>query len=230
MEKTKLGKHTVCYTNKEEYHIVKNEIFNSDIYFFNIQEEGVKILDIGAHIGLSVIYFKDLFPKCSIQAYEPNPKVFEILKENIFLNGFNNVDVYRNAVWTDEGKKDLHFDNTGSMWFSTSSFLPNSWKGSQKTSSVQVNCITLSSLLNEKYDIVKIDVEGVEEKILREAKEKLSNVQNIVIEYHPVKGNSLDNILNILKDNGFKIEVFEEGKVVKKKNRNVLSIIKGIRN
>jgi FkbM family methyltransferase len=41
------------------------------------------IIDCGGNIGLSVLYFKYLFPNSVITVFEPSPPVFEILKENI---------------------------------------------------------------------------------------------------------------------------------------------------
>jgi hypothetical protein len=37
------------------------------------------ILDVGAHYGESVVYFKTLFPKASIYSFEPDPDSYKTL-------------------------------------------------------------------------------------------------------------------------------------------------------
>src|SRR5262245_45075811 len=59
-------------------------------------------LDIGAHIG----YFTLIMAKrCKyVHAFEPSP-MFEILRENVIINKFSNVTMYRNAVTEFSGRK-----------------------------------------------------------------------------------------------------------------------------
>jgi FkbM family methyltransferase len=229
MLKTKLQNYIVNYTNKEEYHILKNEIFINSSYYFNIKNEKPTIIDCGSHIGLSLIYFKEISPNAKIIAVEPNPEVLNILKQNIFENNLTNIEVIPKALSTDNSPKEFFFDSSTDNWYSTGSFRQGSWQGVQKSKRILVDCITLSSLITEKTDILKLDIEGMEEKVLFEAKEKLSLVENIVIEYHPIKGNSFEKIVGLLKKSKFRVKLFLEGKEVKEYREKGLIIIKATR-
>jgi FkbM family methyltransferase len=41
------------------------------------------ILDIGSHIGTSILYFRQLFPQAKIFGFEPHPENFDILQRNV---------------------------------------------------------------------------------------------------------------------------------------------------
>lgn len=53
------------------------------------------IVDVGANIGASVVFFKERYPDAHIYAFEPVSSNFEMLKKNIA--GFSNVDVMRES-------------------------------------------------------------------------------------------------------------------------------------
>ncbi|MDZ7619444.1 MAG: hypothetical protein U1E05_20790, partial [Patescibacteria group bacterium] len=38
------------------------------------------IFDIGANVGQSIVNYRQLFPQCTIRAFEPNPAVFQHLQ------------------------------------------------------------------------------------------------------------------------------------------------------
>ena len=67
---------------------LNRELFGQEIYKFQTDSEIPYILDCGANIGLSVIYFKKLFPNAKIVAFEPDKKIFDYLKFNINSFGF----------------------------------------------------------------------------------------------------------------------------------------------
>src|SRR5688572_20822569 len=50
-----------------------SEIFKREIYRFTTVNNAPKIIDCGANIGLSVIYFKRLYPAAKIVAFEADP-------------------------------------------------------------------------------------------------------------------------------------------------------------
>ena len=50
---------------------LNHELFGLEIYKFNSEKTEPFIIDCGANIGLSVIYFKKLFPKAKVIAFEP---------------------------------------------------------------------------------------------------------------------------------------------------------------
>jgi precorrin-6B methylase 2 len=74
------------------------ELFENQIYKFNSSQKDLLILDCGANIGLSVIYFKRLYPNSKIIAFEADPNIFNVLQENVKSFNFKNVELINKAV------------------------------------------------------------------------------------------------------------------------------------
>lgn len=208
---SKIQGYTIGYTNKEEFNILKDEIFNKEIYDVHIgsQAEDVStiILDLGAHIGLSVLYFKIKYPNSKIVAFEPNPNIFPILQENIEYNDLKDVELHNIALGSNDETRAFYIDRSGNDCFSTGSFNKNAWDGTQETIPVNVKTEKLSKYITKNVDILKMDIEGAETEVLKEliTTEKLKYVRNILIEYHPTKNGNSRNILKLLKENHFEI-------------------------
>jgi hypothetical protein len=81
MNTTNIGKYKIKYNNPKEFHILRSEIFGHECYSLNIKnKENPYIIDAGSYIGLSVIYFKNIYPNAEILAFEPNPMPEKYLK------------------------------------------------------------------------------------------------------------------------------------------------------
>jgi FkbM family methyltransferase len=177
-----------------------NELFIDQTYRFNSEKNDPRIIDCGANIGLSVIYFKSIFLKAKIIAFEPDPNIFKILSDNLKNFDINDVEIINKAVWNKNG--DVSFNASGGV-------------GGRIDDEVEVSketpAIRLKDLLNEKIDFLKIDIEGAEYEVVRDCADYLSNVENIFIEYHSMLRNEqkLDEILLILKRAGFKYYIKE---------------------
>ena len=88
------------------------EIFVEEIYRFHINGDSPLILDCGSNIGISILYFKRLYPNARIVAYEADPEIFGVLMDNITKNNVNNVELHNLAVWTDRSR--VQFNVEGS--------------------------------------------------------------------------------------------------------------------
>lgn len=231
MNTTKIGKYLINYQNEKEFHSLKSEIFGEECYSIKLENDQPYIIDIGAYIGLSVIYFKSIYPNSKILAFEPNPYAREILEENIFINNLANIDVLPYAITDETNRKPFYIDTSANNWQSTGSFSKSSWNN-ELVNNTEVNVETrkLSTFLNDTVvDLLKIDVEGAELKILNECKNFLGSVKAIILEYHPGQKNSLKKILALLKNNGFKISFFQEGKEIKIPEEGKLLVLKCLR-
>lgn len=178
------------------------EIFIDEIYRFNSLTETPRIIDCGANIGLSIIYFKKLFPKSKITAFEPDLEIFEILEQNISTFRHGDVEIINKAIW----------NKNGYISFLASGGVSGRIKASSTSGGVsEVQTFRLKDMLDEKIDFLKIDIEGAEFEVIKDCASKLSNVKNLFIEYHSLEENeqSLDEILKIIKDSGFKYYIKE---------------------
>lgn len=85
-----------------------SEIFEKQIYRFNANTKSPLIIDCGANIGLSVIYFKKLFPESRVIAFEPDETIFGVLKKNVTTFGFTDVQLIQKALWNSETMLKFH--------------------------------------------------------------------------------------------------------------------------
>jgi FkbM family methyltransferase len=175
--KTNLGKFEIEYTNRKEYLLIKEEIFGNLIYDFKSSKKNPYIIDVGSHIGLSIIFFKSIFPDSEILGFEPNPTLFEILERNIFTNNLKDVSVEKKAISINENILPFYIDPTEDMWFSNGSLRNGGWTGKEDSTPISVQSTTLIPYLTREVDMLKIDVEGSEGQILENISEKLHLVK-----------------------------------------------------
>ncbi len=151
------------------------EIFKQEIYKFKAKHEQPKIIDCGANIGLSIIYFKQLYPNSQIIGFEPDVKVFKLLQKNIQTWGLSQVEIVKKAVWNSETT--LEFMSEGADGGRI-----NQLETDKET--YQVQTVRLRDYLNEKVDFLKLDIEGAETEVIKDCQDLLKNVQNLFVEYH----------------------------------------------
>ena len=160
------------------------------------------IIDCGSHIGISILYFKYLYPNSEILGFEPDPDNFEILKKNIKANGLKKVTLINRALSDTTGRKPFYTDK----YWSWRGSLINSKKNPHK---VFVRVDKLSRYINRPVDLVKIDIEGSEEKVLTDIKDKFKFINNLIIEFHSREYRKVNNfyrIKEILAKAGYKLE------------------------
>jgi len=180
-----------------------SEIFKTNIYKFNCKTNHPLIIDCGANIGLSVIYFKQLYPNAKIKAYEPDPNIFETLAFNVKSFGFNHVEVFQKAIW--KQNETLQFKQEGGF----SGRIP---MANDSQNLIQVDAVSLVDIIaNQQVDFLKIDIEGAEYEVLKSCKDNLQNVEHIFIEYHSHQdeNQTLHEILEILQNQGFRYHIQE---------------------
>lgn len=176
------------------------EIFLDETYRFKTSKECPYIIDCGANIGLSVIYFKQLFPNAKIDCFEPDKEIFKLLKYNLEQFNKSNISFYQKAIW--KNNEGISFKSDGAV----GGHITNKDDKSEKMPSQR-----LKDLLDNKVDFLKIDIEGAEYEVLVDCKEKLLNVENIFIEYHSFHESEqkIAEILAILKVAGFRVYIKE---------------------
>lgn len=224
MTKTKLGTFHVLYNNSKEYHLLKNEIFTKEQYYFETQNPQPHIIDLGANIGLSVLYFKKLYPHASILAVEPIQENLKLLEANVFENNLDNVEVFVGAVSPKEGPLEF-YTNVQDNWHSTASHIQGNWTKDQPTIKRTVNSIQLSKLIIKPTDLIKIDIEGLEQAVLIEAEKKLHFVKHILCEFHPTSDQNLLKLVSFLEKLGFEVALKKNNKAVKARQATGLVLI-----
>jgi len=141
--------------------------------FCDVQEKHHVILDIGANIGtFSIPIAKNLVGKGSVISFEPQRIVFYQLCGNIVLNRLDNVTAHNLALSDQSGRlylPEIDYNkntNHGGISFNDSY---NSMNGNAVDNKVQVliEAVALDDLeLPDQVSLLKIDVEGFEQKVL----------------------------------------------------------------
>lgn len=175
-----------------------------------VATDAPRIIDAGANIGISVLEWKYRWPTCRIICFEPDPFAFALLKENMECNDIPGVECVQAAVSDTSGRVALH----GSIGRGTdgrgNSILP-SWGKRPTSTSTDVACIRLAPyLINEPIAFLKMDIEGMEERVLLDCSPYLSSIESAYVEVHETLEletvNSLTRIEKILGDAGFQID------------------------
>ena len=205
LRQTRLLNATVYHTDPKEFLFGLKEIFIDKIYEQQLSESPM-IIDCGANIGLSIIYFKNAYPNANIVAFEPDEKNFALLQKNIDAFTFVNVILHQSAVWISNDP--LQFSVTGTMGSSIVT-QPNG------SNTVTVQGFRLKDLLTKKIDFLKIDIEGAEYAVLKDIASALHWVQNLFIEYHGTfaQNKELIEMLGIIEANGFQFYIKEAASV-----------------
>ncbi|HEY4372390.1 MAG TPA: FkbM family methyltransferase [Burkholderiales bacterium] len=149
------------------------------------------ILDIGANIGVHTLVFSDLAgPRGRVHAFEAQRIVFQMMMGNLALNSIENVVGHGVALGSAPGNLRLPpVDyskpwNFGGMGLVVESPDPQFAHGTPERAAAERNetipVITLDSLKLERVDFIKLDVEGMEEDVLRGAERTLDRLRPLM--------------------------------------------------
>lgn len=159
-----------------------HEPLSTKILMENLHE-GMRIADVGANLGYFALQeAKVVGPKGVVYAIEPIPQNFFLLKHNVALNNLENIQVFNLAIGDEDGSLDL-FLSYASNWASAFKTPINI---DQK---ITVPSKRLDTFLKDKgkVDLVRMDVEGYETKIVDGMEETLKQ-KNLMLfmEIHPL--------------------------------------------
>lgn len=207
LQSSKIGKYNVSYTNSDEFYELKKEIFGENCYYLELDKDDPIIVDAGAHIGLTVLYFKLMFPKARIKAFEPIPDNFALLSKNVNQNQLENVELYQVVVAPKSGVLRIHEPIGEGAWKSGAGIIPRGWKGIQDNREIKVEALGIQEIIQEEIDIFKMDIEGMEYEIIRNAGPQIRNVKNWLMEVHPRKDHRIEEIEKTLRQYGYTVEL-----------------------
>jgi FkbM family methyltransferase len=168
-------------------------------------------VDVGANIGYWTLLFSQLGKK--VYSFEPDNYNFSLLDLNVRMNDCTNVITSNTAVGQMNSIANLyHSDVCAGMH----RIYKSKWTND---SFQQVPMITLDSIVMEKVDFIKIDVEGAELGVLRGATKLLEHKPIIYMEY------DFDSVLEYGANHGDIFELLKDYNITKSIN-NLLCIPK----
>ncbi len=160
------------------------QVFINQEYNFSVKAQPKVIVDAGANIGLSSIYFANKYPDAKIIAIEPEQSNFELLKEN--LAPYSHVVPIQTALWNKNEEINLIDPGDGKWGFRTE--MKNPSENLQGSACHTVMAMTIDKIIKDysltKIDILKIDIEGAEKEVFSDTSSWIEKIDSIIIELH----------------------------------------------
>jgi FkbM family methyltransferase len=134
------------------------------------------IVDAGAHIGLSSVFFASKYPKATIVALEPEPSNFDILLLN--TRGHTNIRPIQAGLWSRKTHLRIQ-DSNVATW---------SFRVLENPSNEGIPAVGIRDIMSDfnatQIDVLIIDIEGSELEVLSHDNSWIDDVRTLIIELH----------------------------------------------
>jgi FkbM family methyltransferase len=134
--------------------------------FYRLCRERLCVLDVGAYTGYFTLLACLANPENRVVCFEPVPANCERLRDNLRINGVSNVTVESAAISDHDGQVELFLPSAP---FPSSASTLNGFR--EAGSTIKVECIAVDTYARrnglERIDLVKIDTEATEHKVLK---------------------------------------------------------------
>jgi FkbM family methyltransferase len=207
----------IWYDRSVNYHAMlglwerTNFLFLEKILVHLVRKRNKKLVvfDIGANIGLFSLFLRQFKENVSGVAFEPVPETFKVLTGNFERNLIDNVTPLPRAVGNYQGEV------TFFVGHHHKSSLVRDWAsdhGTTEINEIKVMSVTIDKMVendSEKApDIIKIDVEGGGDKVLKGAYHTLKTKRPILLfESHiPGEDHEVIHVLNEFDYKAFRLD------------------------
>lgn len=154
----KYGTYFYLRPNSSDYYTF-DQVFLKRQYEIDLPFVPKKIIDAGANIGLSAVYFAHRYPEATIIALEPDKSNFEILKKNI--SNYSHIIPLCKGLW----------DKNCALTITNTSSVQNAYMVQEADTKEKdiIPAISVNAIISEQawvgIDILKIDIEGAEKEV-----------------------------------------------------------------
>lgn len=143
--------------------------------FEQLVEAEQVVIEVGANIGAHTLFFaQQVGPAGRVLAFEPQRILFQTLCGNMALNSITNVHCWNMALGSEQGEIVVPRVDYGR---------PNNFGGLSLGECEQgetVPLATIDSFELPRCDFIKIDVEGMEEAVLRGAASTIARCKSVI--------------------------------------------------
>jgi FkbM family methyltransferase len=191
----------VVFANYSLFFEEFRQTFIRHSYYFETDKEAPSIIDCGGNMGMSLLYFKYLYPRSTVTIFEPSAAILPVIKKNIAENNLTGVKLEEYAVSREDGQATFFDRGTGSCG---STLLAAAFENDahKKANRAEENVVTkrLSPYIQGDIDMLKMDIEGAEGDVIQElsSAHALSKIKNFALEYHYFPGNKTNPLGPIL--------------------------------
>ncbi len=177
---------------------VLKEVFTSKVY--GERPRGI-VVDIGANIGAFSVYSGGTSDR--VFAFEPEPSNYRQLLKNVQLNKLSDKITVRNVAVGSEDKSVCIYEGRFNKGAST---IVHPFAGVGKPVEMRSLAGLMDDLGIHKIDLLKIDIEGSEYDVVYGLpKVRFKEIDNIILEYHYVAGESPSHLASYLTSLGYDV-------------------------
>ncbi len=203
---------------------MRNKLYDTHIFYqifiekevdFELIETPKLIIDCGANIGLSTLFFLKKYPNAKIFSIEPEKSNYDLLKKNTEV--YQNIVQINAAIWNENKRLIIVDDGEGHASFKVKEIQLN------QINNDQVDAFTLTTLL-EKFnithiDLLKIDIEGSEFELFNDNQFDWGTcVDHLAVEIHESIKPGVTNIIKNAMSKNYSSSNYGEYTFFKKNN------------
>lgn len=158
------------------------------------------VVDLGSNVGLSIRYWRMLFPGASVVGVEPDEANLRVCRENARRAGDPAPVLIRACVAGSPRKVTL--DRSDAAWAFK---MADGGAASEQIDAFTVPQILDQAGLSGEIDLLKCDIEGAEEEVFADCSSWISRVRAIFVEIHGAY--TLDRLRADLDRAGYRAEL-----------------------
>lgn len=174
------GTQVYVRTNSHDLELAFSSLYDEEYGSIRLSHPKI-IVDAGANIGTSSIFFAQKFPNARIFAVEPEASNFQLLQKN--LKQYPNVVVVQAAFWGTNSTRKIWNRFTGHWGYTVAETTNKTQETGQ-----EIHCVTIDSFMKEhgieSIDLLKMDIEGGEKDVLENSQKWIGSVSTITVELH----------------------------------------------
>jgi FkbM family methyltransferase len=141
------------------------------------------IIDAGANLGASSVFFAQRFREAVVLALEPEPENFELMSQNV--EPWPQIRPLACALWSEEATLELFDPGIGHWGFRVRE---SSQVRDKPGTGIAVQALPIARLLElagaDRIGLLKLDIEGAEREVLNRACGWIDRVDTLVAELH----------------------------------------------